>query len=346
MMEFNIQSIDTSLNEALQHKIDFKTKPTGALGTLEEIALKISAIQSTLTPKLTSPHMIVFAGDHGLANEGVSAYPQEVTFQMVLNFLGGGAAVNVFCRQHGIELKVVDAGVNHDFESCEGLIHAKIGWGTASALQGQAMTEEEVSQAIASGANIVKEHVGEDCNIIGFGEMGIGNTSSSALIMHYLTKCPISDCVGKGTGVSDEQLEKKTKILTQVIQKQGDLNDPMEILQAVGGYEIAQMTGAFLQAVSDRKVIVVDGFIATAAYALAQRMYPSIENYAVFAHQSDEKGHALFLQSLGVKAVMNLGLRLGEGTGYALAYPLLQSSVNFLNEMSSFESAGVSTKEE
>lgn len=345
-MEFNIQSIDTSLNEALQHKIDFKTKPHGALGVLEEIALRIGGIQSTLTPRLAAPHMIVFAGDHGLANEGVSAYPQEVTFQMVLNFLGGGAAVNVFCRQNGIALKVVDAGVNHDFEACDGLIHAKIGRGTASALQGQAMTKEEVEKAIASGANIVKEHVGADCNIIGFGEMGIGNTSSSALIMHYLTKHPISDCVGKGTGVNDEQLENKTAILSRVTKKHGDLNDPLEILQAVGGFEIAQMTGAFLQSASDGKVIVVDGFIATAAYAIAQRMYPEIEDYAVFAHQSDEKGHALFLMSLKAKAVMNLGLRLGEGTGYALAYPLLQSSVNFLNEMSSFESAGVSTKEE
>ncbi|MCH2225841.1 MAG: nicotinate-nucleotide--dimethylbenzimidazole phosphoribosyltransferase [Crocinitomicaceae bacterium] len=344
-MKFSISPLSTDLNEAIEHKINFKTKPMGALGMLEEIAGKIAQIQGTLTPELSEPHILVFAGDHGLANEGVSAFPQEVTHQMVLNFLGGGAAINVFCRQHKIQLGVVDAGVNFDFGSPEGLINAKISNGTASALKGKAMSIEQVVEAIEKGAKIVQEDVSPDCNIIGFGEMGIGNTSSSALIMHYITELDIETCVGKGTGVNSEQLQKKISILKEVIEFHGRLDDPLDILSAVGGFEIAEMVGAYLQSASDRKVILVDGFIATAAYAIAHKINPAIADYAIFAHQSDEKGHAMFLGALNVDVVLNIGLRLGEGTGSALAYPLVKSAVNFLNEMSSFEDAGVSNKD-
>lgn len=345
MIKFDISQSSAALNEAIEHKINFKTKPTGALGMLEEIAGKIACIQGTLTPHLKAPHILVFAGDHGLANEGVSAFPQEVTHQMVLNFLGGGAAINVFCRQHDIVLRVVDAGVNFDFGNQEGLIAAKIAKGTASALKGKAMTSDQVLKAIYKGARALTDNVSADCNIIGFGEMGIGNTSSSALIMHYITGLDIETCVGKGTGVNPEQLERKISILNDVIELHGSLEDPIDILSAVGGFEMAEMVGAYLQSAAEKKVIIVDGFIATAAYAVAHLINPLIEEYVIFAHQSDEKGHALFLGALNVEVVLNIGLRLGEGTGSALAYPLIQSAVNFLNEMSSFEDAGVSNKE-
>ena len=343
---FNIKAINTALSSDLQHKIDFKTKPLGALGQLESIALQVGQIQNTLEPKINKPQMIVFAGDHGLAKDGVSAFPQEVTHQMVLNFIGGGAAINVFCRQHDIDLKVVDAGVNHDFGELPKLVHAKIGMGTQSALTANAMTSEEVNLSILAGADAVKNEIDPECTIIGFGEMGIGNTSSASLIMHYLTKNSIEDCVGKGTGADDEKLKNKIDILEKVVEFHGDLDDPLEILSAVGGFEIAQMVGAYLQAADKGLVILVDGFITTAAFALACAIEPKVKNYAIFSHQSNEKGHQDFLKYLGATPLLNLGLRLGEGTGSALAFPLVTSAVNFLNEMSSFETAGVSNKED
>ena len=342
---FNIQPVNVTLSDQLQHKIDFKTKPLGSLGQLEQIGLQVGRIQDTLKPRIRMPHIIVFAGDHGLAKEGISAFPPEVTHQMVLNFLGGGAAINVFCRQHNIKLKVVDAGVNHDFKETEGLIHAKVGMGTQSALFSKAMTTEQVNESILSGVNVVRNEVAENCTLIGFGEMGIGNTSSASLIMHYITKNSIQDCVGKGTGVNNQQLNNKLKILKEVISFHGDLNDPIEILSAVGGFEIAQMVGAYLQAADQGKVILVDGFIATAAFALACAIEPAVKEYAIFSHQSNEKGHQDLLKFLNVTPLLSLGLRLGEGTGAALAFPLVQSAINFLNEMSSFEAAGVSNKE-
>lgn len=344
-MDIQIPSINKDIAKQLQHKIDFKTKPLGALGMLEKIALKVGCIQQSLSPTLNAPHLIVFAGDHGLAKEGVSAYPQEVTHQMVLNFLGGGAAINVFCKQHAIQLKVVDAGVNHDFGDLPNLIHAKMGKGTNSCLSGVALTPEQVNNAIQKGQQIVKEEVHPDCQWISFGEMGIGNTSSAALIMHYLTQLPIETCVGRGTGVNDEQLTRKLDILNQVIQHHGNITDPYEILSAVGGFEIAQMVGAYLQAAQQKTLICVDGFIATAAYAIAQQIAPSLADYVLFAHQSNEKGHAQFIEQLGGESILNLGLRLGEGTGSAIAYPIVSSAVHFINEMSSFEDAGVSNKE-
>ena len=342
---FNITPISSSLKADLQHKIDFKTKPLGALGQLEKVALQIGQIQNTLEPKINQPHLIVFAGDHGLAKDGVSTFPQEVTHQMVLNFLGGGAAINVFCRQHNIQLKVVDAGVNHDFGEVKGLIHAKTGMGTQSALTANAMSSEEVNKSILSGVNVVRNEIDKDCTIIGFGEMGIGNTSSASLIMHYLTKKSIEDCVGKGTGADDQQLQNKIKILNEAVEFHGDLDDPLEILSAVGGFEIAQMVGAYLQAADQGLAILVDGFITTAAFALACAIEPNVKDYAIFSHQSNEKGHQGFLQFLDVTPLLSLDLRLGEGTGSALAFPLVQSAVNFVNEMSSFEAAGVSNKE-
>jgi nicotinate-nucleotide--dimethylbenzimidazole phosphoribosyltransferase len=334
-----------TLQEQIQHKINTKTKPLGALGTLEDVALQIALIQETLTPGLVKPHVVVFAASHGIANEGVSAYPSEVTFQMVLNFLNGGAAINVFTKQNGIKLTLVDAGVDHDFEPDEKLIDAKINHGTKSFLHQDAMSTEECSAALEKGKQIVKDISGTGCNVIGFGEMGIGNTSSAAVIMSRLLQIPVGDCVGKGTGVNPEQFQNKINILEKAVLNHPQVEtDPVQVLQTFGGFEIAMMCGAFLAAAEEKMVLMVDGFIASAAFLCAFKINPSVKDFAIFCHQSEEKGHALLLGYLKVKPLLQLDMRLGEGTGCAVAYPLLLSAVAFFNEMASFESAGVSDK--
>lgn len=334
-----------TLREQIQHKINNKTKPVGALGKLEDVALQIALIQETLMPSLIKPHIVVFAASHGIANEGVSAYPSEVTFQMVLNFLNGGAAINVFTKQNGIELALVDAGVDHDFEPNEKLIDAKIKHGTKSFLTHSAMTEAECQQAIEKGKEIVKNIAKTGCNVIGFGEMGIGNTSSAAVIMSKLLDIPIEDCVGKGTGVNPDQYQNKILILQKAVSNHAGVStEPMQVLQTFGGFEIVMMCGAFLEAAEKKMVLMVDGFIASAAFLCALKINPSVKDFAVFCHQSEEKGHQLLLEGLNAKPLLSLDMRLGEGTGCAVAYPLLKSAVAFLNEMASFESAGVSDK--
>lgn len=342
-----------SLQEALQHKINFKTKPLKALGKLERIALQAGMIQNSLTPSINRPHIIVFAADHGIAATGlVNPYPQEVTAQMVLNFLGGGAAINVFCRQHQVGLTVVDAGVNFDWNNSitdAGFIHAKIGYGTKNYLEQPAMSAGEAELAMAKGREIVAAVAASGCNCIGFGEMGIGNTSSASLIMSAVTGTPVEECVGRGTGVSDEQFATKTSTLQTVFRKHlpaiVQSPSPYTILQHFGGFEIAMMTGAFLEAAEQKMIIVADGFITTAALLLAQLMDKKVMDYCIFAHTSNEKGHERMLQYLHAEPLLQLDMRLGEGTGAALAIPLIQSAVLFLNEMASFETAGVSNKE-
>lgn len=333
-----------TIEQQIQQKIDLKTKPLGALGYLEQLAFKIAKIQNTLTPQLNHPTQIVFAADHGLAQDGVSAYPPEVTFQMVMNFLQGGAAINVFCKQNNIAIKIVDAGVNFDFEDHPELIKAKAGYGTKSALREKAMTKEQLAFCFAESAKVVNLAFEKGSNIIGFGEMGIGNTSSASLIMASLLKKPIEECIGRGTGMNNEQLQHKTNILKQVIAFHGTITDPMEIMQTFGGFEVAQMCGAMLQAHKNNMLLMVDGFIATAAFAIAKEIEPTIIERAIFCHVSDESGHRAFLESMNQKALLDLNLRVGEGTGCAIAYPLIQSAVNFLNDMASFDTAGVSNK--
>jgi nicotinate-nucleotide--dimethylbenzimidazole phosphoribosyltransferase len=333
------------IKEQLQHKIDFKTKPLGALGQLERIALQVGTIQQSLTPSLKNPHIVVFAGDHGIVAEGVSAYPQEVSYQMVLNFLNGGAGINVFAQQHNIALKVVDAGVNFNFEANPTLIHAKLGNGTASFLTAKAMTSEQLGQCLAHGAKIVSDIAQTGCNIIGFGEMGIGNTSSASMLMSTICQLPLGDCVGRGTGLNNPQLVKKLAVLSQAQQFHGTITDPLVALETFGGFEIAQMVGAFLQAHAMDMVLLVDGFIASSAFLVAQAIKPEIKDNALFCHVSEESGHKAMLDYLGAEPILNLGMRLGEGTGCAVAYPIVASAVNFLNNMASFESAGVSNKD-
>lgn len=332
------------IEEALLSKINNKTKPAGSLGMLEKIALQIGTIQETLTPSLNKPTIVVFAGDHGIAREGVSPFPQEVTYQMVFNFLEGGAAINVFAKQNGIEIKVVDAGVNFDFGPHPDLIHAKIDHGTKSYLHEPAMTELQCSSAIQKGADIVQDIYNAGCNVIGFGEMGIGNTSSAALIMSLLCKIPLEECIGRGTGLNDAGLEKKKGILQQALANHTFEASPLHVLRVFGGFEVAMICGAMLKAAELKMIILVDGFITTAALLVAKGISERVLDYCIFSHQSNEQGHTSMLQHLKATPVLHLGMRLGEGTGAAVAYPLIQAAVNFLNQMASFESAGVSNQ--
>ncbi len=335
---------NTFIQDELQKKIDQKTKPIGALGQLEKLAFQIGFIQQSLEPRLTLPHIIVFAGDHGIALEGVSAYPQEVTYQMVMNFLFGGAAINTLATQHHIDLMVVDAGVNYNFGNTPEYVDAKIDFGTKSFLHEPAMSVEDAQKALDKGAQLVRDIHKLGTNVIGFGEMGIGNTASASMLMHCLTEIPLEDCIGRGTGVDDAQLKNKVHILSNALHKNGVPNSVLETLSTYGGFEIVMMCGAMLEAARLQMIVLVDGFIATSAYLAAFKMDRQIEHYAIFCHQSDEKGHQLLLDYLNAEPILNLNMRLGEGTGCAVAYPIIQSAVNFLNQMASFESAGVSEK--
>ena len=338
-----IPGLDTGLEEALRQKINTKTKPLGSLGALESLALQIGLIQNTLTPELKAPHIIVFAGDHGIAGEGVSAFPKEVTYQMVLNFLSGGAAINVFCKQHGIGLSIVDAGVDGDLEPSPGLLDRKIARGTQNILTGPAMTGEQCQQALQVGEQLVGDLQNQHTNIVGFGEMGIGNTSSASLLMSVFCDLPIEECVGTGTGLSEEQLHHKRKILQQALSTHKVENQgPLSVLATFGGFEIAMMTGAMLAAARRKMIVLVDGFIATSAFLAAFKMDPTVLSYAVFSHESAEQGHKKMLRYLEARGLLQLDLRLGEGSGCAVAYPIVQSAVEFLNNMASFASAGVS----
>ena len=330
---------DAALATALQAKIDGKTKPLGALGQLEALMLKLGLILGNETPTLREPQLMVFAGDHGLAAQGVSAYPSDVSWQMVENFLAGGAAVSVLARQHGLTLTVVDAGVAHDFAPRAGLINAKIAHGTADSSVQPAMSAAQCAQALSAGMALLKERPG---NALLLGEMGIGNTSAAALLLARLTGLPIGRCTGRGTGLGDDALARKTVTLAAVLARHVDAVEPLQALAAFGGFEIAMMTGAVLQAALERRVIVVDGFIASSAVLVAAQLQPAVLERCVFAHQSDEAGHRLMLSVLQAEPLLNLGLRLGEGSGAALAWPLLKSASLILAEMASFASAGVS----
>lgn len=334
---------DAALAERLQAAIDNKTKPLGALGRLEVLALRLGLILGSATPTLTQPQVLVCAADHGLAQQGVSAYPADVTWQMVHNFLAGGAAVSVLARQHGLALTVVDCGVRQPFDAAPGLLSRRIGAGTANASQGPAMTPQQCAQAIANGREVVRGLPG---NALLLGEMGIGNSSAAALLLSRLKGADIDACTGPGTGLDAAGLARKRTVLRQVLARHADAQGPLAALCAFGGFEIATLVGAVLQAAEERRVIVVDGFIASAAVLVAQGLRPQVVQRCVAAHGSAEPGHARLLQALGLQPLLDLGLRLGEGSGAALAWPLLESACRILGEMASFESAGVSRQSE
>lgn len=340
---FTVNAVDRDLQLAIQQKIDQKTKPPGALGVLETVALQIALIQQTLTPAINKPHMLLFAGDHGVVAEGVSPFPQIVTQQMVQNFVQGGAAINVFCRQHNIAIDVIDAGVNGDLFALP-ITHAKVANGTRNFLHEPAMTAVQCEQAIARGAMLARAASESRCNVIGFGEMGIGNTSSATALFAALSGTAVADCVGRGTGLDDKGLMLKTRVLEEALLKHGPLTDPFEILCTFGGFEIAMMVGAILAACERGMVVLVDGFIASSAAAIAFALEPYARDYCIFSHLSNESGHRKMLDYLQVQPLVALGLRLGEGSGVAVTYPLIESAVRFLNEMASFADAGVSDK--
>lgn len=332
------------LVQKLQYKIDHKTKPEGALGLLEKLALQIGLAFKTETPKIKNPHIVVFAADHGIANHGVSAYPQEVTRQMITNFLEGGAAINVFCKQSNIALEIVDAGVNYDFPTNINLINKKVAKGTQSFLQTAAMSYTEMELCFQNGATVVNEIHQKGSNCIGFGEMGIGNTSTASVLMTVLTSFSIEECVGKGTGVTNEKLENKINILSKAIQNYTGSNELEELIVHFGGFEILQMAGGMLQAYQNNMLILVDGFISSVAFLIAYKKKPAIKANAIFCHCSEEKAHKTLLDYLEVEPVLHLNMRLGEGSSCAVAFPIIQSAIVFLNEMASFESSGVSNK--
>lgn len=339
---------DPALTGALHHLIDHKTKPLGALGRLETLALQLGQILGTEQPELQAPQMVVFAGDHGLAAKGVSAYPSDVTWQMVENFLAGGAAVSVLARQHGLALTVVDCGVARDFAPRQAvagqpqLLLRKVAAGTQDASIGPAMTAAQCAQAVAHGIEVVRSLPG---NVLLLGEMGIGNTSVASLLLARLCGVPLAACTGAGTGLDVAGIQRKRQVLEQALQANAGAIAPLEALAALGGFEVATMVGAVLQAASERRVILVDGFITSAAVLVASRVQPLVLQRCVFAHNSGEPGHALMLAQLQAQPLLDLGLRLGEGSGAALAWPLLLSACAILREMASFATAGVATKD-
>lgn len=330
------------LERKLQHKMDQKTKPVGALGALEDLAVQLGLIQATDVVSFHQPQMVVFAADHGVAEEGVSAYPQSVTAQMVANMLAGGAAINVLARQHGFTLHVVDAGVAVELPDHPALIKKKVAFGTTNFCRAPAMSVSQMDIALQAGVDTLRQLPG---NVVALGDMGIANTSSAALLLTRLARVPIRESAGRGTGLTPVQLAHKRKVLMRASLHHRRAVTPRQALAAMGGFEIAMMVGAMLQAAHERRVILLDGFIAGAAALVAQRLVPEVRHYMVFCHRSAERGHARLLDHLKARPLLELDLRLGEGTGALLAWPLVQSAARLMSEMASFASAGVSRKD-
>lgn len=357
---FIIESLPNYFDEEILNNINNKTKPLGALGTLESLALQLCKIQlskeksrnkdffdnesdiDSFSPTLVSPHLMIFAGDHGVAAEGVSIAPSEVTGQMVSNFSQGGAAINVFCRQFGWEMSIIDAGILTEPMFEIDVINQRLGNITKAINKAPAMTVEQVEQGFKLAKQRINEVVNAGCNVIAFGEMGIGNTTVASAIMSAITGFSPEDTVGRGTGVSDDIVERKKKVVAQALALHKErLSDPISLLACLGGFEIVQITAAMLACAEHKITIVVDGFICTAAAMIAIEINPNVKDYMVFAHCSGEQGHQKMLEWLNVKALLNLGLRLGEGTGAALSLPLLQAAIGFYNDMASFAQAAV-----
>ena len=338
----SIEGVDRSLELAAQKRLDSLTKPRGSLGRLEELARRYAAMTGTASPSVTRKVVFTFAGDHGVAAEGVSAFPREVTPQMVYNFLAGGAGINVLARHAGCEVVVVDMGVDHDFEGPDGLVDRKVVRGTRNMRLGPAMTREEAERCIVAGMELAAERAGEGV-IFGTGDMGIANTTAASAIAAVLTGSPVRDVTGHGTGIDDEVLIHKVEVIKDAIRTNSpDPSDPVDVLSKVGGAEIAGITGLVLGAASRRVPVVADGFISTAGALVAVEMKPEAADYIFASHNSVEKGHRVMLEHMGLDPILDLGLRLGEGTGAALAISIVEAAVRVYNEMATFGDAGVS----
>lgn len=342
MLKFNIKPVDHSIEPAIKEKIDNLTKPKGSLGRLEELACKIALIQQTLSPELKEPHNVLFAADHGIIEEGVSASPKEVTWQQVGHFSKGGAGINFLCEQHNFKLVLVDAGVDYDIPAGHGIIDMKVRKGTRNFLYGPAMTKEEFEQCIERGAKVVEDiHENTECNVISFGEMGSGNTSPSAVWMHLFTGIELEKCIGAGAGLDTPGIRHKYEVLSKAVANYAGDDDAELKIAWFGGYEMVMAMGAMMKAAELGMLILVDGFIMTSVILAATQFYPQILDYAVFGHQGDESGHKLMLDAMGVKAILHLDLRLGEGSGAVCAYPIVESAVRMINRMDSFQSVNV-----
>ncbi|PFH88617.1 nicotinate-nucleotide--dimethylbenzimidazole phosphoribosyltransferase [Bacillus sp. AFS088145] len=339
-----IQPLDREMGQQVREYIDTLTKPPGSLGKLEELAIHLSEMTSESFPVVSPPGVIVFAADHGVVEEGVSAFPQEVTVQMVINFLNSGGAINVFSRQIGAMFEVVDIGVAADIEA-DGFVNRKIRYGTNNFCQQDAITRAEAEQAIAVGYERAEQMIKQGIKCLIVGEMGIGNTTSSSAIAAVLSGQDIDVLVGRGTGIAQEKIRHKQDVITRAIKERNpDRNDPIDILAKIGGLEIAGMTGAMLSAAQNRIPILVDGFICTIAALLAREICVTAAEYMIVGHRSVEPGHEIALQLLGKKPLLDLDLRLGEGSGAAVAFPILQSATLMLKEMATFTSAGISNE--
>ncbi|MDR2388599.1 MAG: nicotinate-nucleotide--dimethylbenzimidazole phosphoribosyltransferase [Tannerellaceae bacterium] len=341
MKTFSITRPDEAIRKRLLDKIDNLTKPKGSLGRLEELAVQIGLIQQTDRPSLRRPHNILFAADHGIAKEGVSPSPQSVTRQQTENFIRGGGGINFLCRQHGFTLKVVDAGVDGDFPPELGIVDKKVRRATRNFLWEAAMTEEERDACIQGGAEVVKEVYDRGCNIVSFGEMGIGNTSASSLWMSCFTGLRPESCIGSGAGLDSHGLAHKRQVLKQALERYDGDASTLDVMRYFGGLEMVMAVGAILEAAELRMIILIDGFILTNCLLAAVRLYPQAAAYAVFAHESGEAGHQLLLKHLKASPLLHLGLRLGEGTGSLCAFPIVDSAVRMMNEMESFARAEV-----
>lgn len=345
MRTFNITDPDKTIKDTVQNKIDNLNKPKGSLGELENLAMQICLIQNTLQPRLNSPCHILFGGDHGIEREGVSVSPRDVTWQQMINFSHGGGGVNMFCRQHGFSLLLVDVGVDHDLSSVKGLINRKVANGTKNFLHEAAMSNDEFNKAIAVGEEMTDKCGESGCNIICLGEMGIGNTSASSLWMSIFGNIPLKDCVGMGAGLNTDGVKRKYQILNSALnnftENGNNIADTELIIRYFGGFEMVAAIGAMLRAAEKKMTIMVDGFIMTACALAASKLYPDIVEYMVFGHQGDESGHKRMLNLLNARPLLNLGLRLGEGTGALCAYPIIESAVRMINEMNNFENANI-----
>lgn len=336
MRKFNISEPAQDIRPALVDKIDCLTKPKGSLGKLETLALRLGLIQQTLTPALRKPHNVLFAADHGIIEEGVTVSPKEVTWQQLSHFSHGGAGINFLCNQHGFKLVLVDAGVDYDIPTDRGIIDCKIRKSTRNYFHEAAMTREEFDLAIERGAKVIDDVADTGCNIVSFGEMGSGNTSSSSMWVHILTGIPLADCIGAGAGLNSAGVSHKLDVLTRAWENYSGNGSVIDKLAWFGGYELVMATGAMLRAAELGMTIIVDGFIMTACIAAASHFYPAVLSYAIFGHQGDESGHKLILAALGADPILHLDLRLGEGSGAVCAYPIIESAVHMINEMDSF----------
>ena len=343
MRKFKIQPVDKSLKGAIQEKIDNLNKPKGSLGRLEELAMQVCLIQQTLEPSLAHPCHLLLGGDHGIEREGVSASPREVTWQQMINFTHGGGGVNMFCRQHGFKLRIVDVGVDYDLSSVDGIINRKIARGTKNFLYEPAMTEKEYNQTIQVGCDLVDDCLAEGCKVLCIGEMGIANTSPSSIWMHLFGYIPLKDCIGAGSGLNSPGIQHKYNVLSRAVENSqlSTLNSPLSAIRYFGGFEMVAAIGAMLRAAEQHLLVLVDGFIMTACALAAIRLYPDAQDYMIFTHCGDESGHQMMLDIIDAKPILNLGLRLGEGTGALCAFPIIDSAVRMVNEMNNFENAKI-----